>query len=467
VYTQGLPVRARQQQRRVLAPVLGLIALGICGLVVLGVVTSEVGIGAVIGGAFIALLPVGPVVAAFLWADRWEPEPPRLLLVAFLWGACVATLTALVINSSAALAADEVLGKGSGDVIGATVAAPVVEEAVKGAFLIGLLIWRRREFDGVIDGIVYAGLVAAGFAFTENILYIGRAFAEEAAAGQSGLVVTVLVLRGLFSPFAHPLFTAMMGIGVGIAALSRNKAVRVLAPLAGYLVAVLLHALWNGSAALGGGEGFLAVYVFIMVPLFAGMITFVVLQRRREQRVVAAALPGFAQAGWVAPSEIELLSSLAGRRGWRSAVQRHSGKEAAKAVGDYQAAVTELAFLRNRFARGLVDPQDRGWHDKLLSVLGQARRRAMGMPEALTAAFQRPPLGWSPPPPLPPGWVPPPPPPPWAAGWRQQPPASAQRPWPAQPPPSPNWEQPTQQLRPQNWMQRQPPPPGGGQPPRR
>ncbi|MCW2631677.1 MAG: hypothetical protein JWR88_639, partial [Pseudonocardia sp.] len=399
VYPQALPVRARRQQRHVLAPVLGLIALGICGLVVLGLVTSEVGVGAVIAGAFVALLPVGPVVAAFLWADRWEPEPPRLLLLAFLWGACVATLTALVINSSAALAADSVLGKGSGDLVSATVVAPVVEEAVKGAFLIGLLIWRRREFDGVIDGIVYAGLVAAGFAFTENILYLGRAFAEEAAAGQSGVVLTVLVLRGLFSPFAHPLFTAMTGIGVGIAALSPHKAVRVLAPLAGYLGAVLLHALWNGSAAIGGGDGFLFVYVFVMLPLFAAMITFVILQRRREQRVVAAALPSFAQAGWIAPSEVELLSSLAGRRGWRSAVQRRSGREAAKAVRDYQAAVTELAFLRNRFARGLVDPQDRSWHDELLSTLGKARRRAMGNPEALTAAFQRPPAGWSPPPP--------------------------------------------------------------------
>ena len=57
--------------------------------------------------------------------------------------------------------------------------APIVEEAVKGAFLVGLLIFRRREFDGIVDGIVYAGLVAAGFAFTENILYFGRAFTED------------------------------------------------------------------------------------------------------------------------------------------------------------------------------------------------------------------------------------------------------------------------------------------------
>ena len=211
-----IPTSGRQR-RGVLAPVLGLIALGICGLVVLGLVASSVGVGGVVVGALCALLPVGPVVASFLWIDRWEPEPPRLLLLAFLWGACFAALSALVINSSAALIADEVLGRGSGDVVGAVAVAPIVEEAVKGAFLVGLLIFRRREFDGIVDGIVYAGLVAAGFAFTENILYFGRAFTEDGPVGQAGGVFAVLVLRGVLSPFAHPLFTAMTGIGAGIA----------------------------------------------------------------------------------------------------------------------------------------------------------------------------------------------------------------------------------------------------------
>ena len=120
-----------------------------------------------------------------------------------------------MINSSAALVADEVLGRGSGDVLGAVAVAPIVEEAVKGVFLVGLLVFRRREFDGIVDGIVYAGLVAAGFAFTENILYLGRAFAEDGPVGQAGGVFAVLVLRGVLSPFAHPLFTAMTGIGAG------------------------------------------------------------------------------------------------------------------------------------------------------------------------------------------------------------------------------------------------------------
>ncbi|GEL17456.1 PrsW family intramembrane metalloprotease [Pseudonocardia asaccharolytica] len=397
---QSIPMPARTRRRRgVLAPVAGLVVLGICGLAVVGIVGSQVGPGAVIAGALCALLPVGPVVATFLWIDRWEPEPPRLLLVAFLWGAGFAALSALLINSSAMYAADQLLGRGRADVVGGAIIAPFVEEGLKGLFLVGLLVFRRREFDGIVDGVVYAGLVATGFAFTENILYIGRAFAEDGVIGQSGGVLAVLLLRGVFSPFAHPLFTAMTGIGAGIAATSRSAVVRVLAVVAGYLVAVVLHGLWNGAAILGDGAAFVGVYGFVMVPLFLAVITLVLWQRRHEQRVVAQQLPGFVQSGWIAPSEMPLLASLAGRRGWRAAVRQRSGRAAAAAVADYQAAVTELAFLRRRISRGTVRGDARRRHDEMLAELFRARARAIGMPDALAAAWRRqqPPPGWAPP----------------------------------------------------------------------
>lgn len=396
----ALPTPGRRR-RGVLGPVIGLVALAICGLLVLGLVGSSVGTGGVIVGTLCALLPVGPVVATFLWMDRWEPEPPRLLLFAFLWGACFATLSALVINSGAAYVLDGLTG--AGDVYGAVVVAPIVEEALKGAFVVGLLIFRYREFDGVVDGIVYAGLVATGFAFTENILYIGRAFAEDAMVGQSGAVLGVLLLRGVLSPFAHPLFTAMLGIGAGIAARHRSGAVRVGAVVVGYLLAVGLHALWNGSATLFGGTVFLGVYAFVMVPLFLAMAGVVVWQRRREQRTVADQLPLFAQAGWIAATEVPLLASLAGRRGWQAAVRKRSGRATAKAVVEYQAAVTELAFLRSRIARGTVGSSAPLWHDQALATLVRARIAVVGHPEALTVAMQhRGPQNWTPPPPGPP-----------------------------------------------------------------
>ena len=399
----------RQQRRGVLLPVLGVVAMGICGLVVLGLVGSQIGVLAVLVGAVGALLPVAVVVGAFLWVDRWEPEPPPLMLAAFGWGACVATLSALIINSTAKLAADEILGQGSGDLVSAVISAPLVEEGMKAAFLFGLMWVRRREFDGVLDGIVYAGLTAAGFAFTENILYFGRAFAQDGLVAAGGGVITVFVIRGLLSPFAHPLFTAMTGIGIGIAVNSHNRAVRALAPILGFLGSATLHALWNGSATIGGGIGFILVYIVIMVPLFIGMVILVVWQRRREQRVLAAQLPGLAAAGLIAPSEVGLLASLAGRRGWRAAVRRQAGSAAARAVAAYQAAVTELAFLRARMERGTAGPAARQWHDELVNALTTARAQATAHPNALRAAWPHSPPGWQPPPAgPPPGWPPPP-----------------------------------------------------------
>jgi RsiW-degrading membrane proteinase PrsW (M82 family) len=405
--TRIVPLPTQHRQRRgVLGPVLGLIALGICGLVVVAIVGRSVGFAGAVAGALCALLPVVPVVAAFLWIDRWEPEPSRNLLFAFLWGAGFAALSAILINSSASLVVDQVLGRGNGDVVGTIAVAPVVEEAAKGLFLVGLLIFRRREFDGVVDGIVYAGLVAAGFAYTENILYFGQAFADSAVIGQSGGVLGIFILRGVLSPFAHPLFTSMIGIGAGIASRSRTVAGKVVAVALGYAVAVVLHSLWNTSAILLGGPGFALVYLCIMVPLFLALVGVVVWQRRREQRVVVAQLPGFARAGWIAPSEVPLLSSLAGRRGWRSAVRRRSGKQVEKAVADYQAAITDLAFLRDRMARGTVGGESGTfWHDQALDNVIKARARAVGHPEALTVALRRhAPAnhGWTPPPPGPP-----------------------------------------------------------------
>ena len=138
----------------------------------------------------------------------------------------------------------------------AAIVAPITEEAAKGLFILLLLWMRRHEIDGVLDGIVYAGMVGVGFAFTENILYLGAAYmgGDDVGPGGFGSAIGVFVVRGIFSPFAHPLFTAFIGVGVGYAVVSRSGAARFLAPLVGYVLAVTAHAVWNGSAFFGGGQ---------------------------------------------------------------------------------------------------------------------------------------------------------------------------------------------------------------------
>ncbi|MFJ8964469.1 PrsW family intramembrane metalloprotease [Lentzea sp. NPDC102401] len=370
------PTKKRIEQRRwtVLFPVVALIALAAAGLVLFALGTSSIGIEPLLVGAAAALIPVAFVVTAFLWIDRWEPEPAKMLLFAFVWGACGATISSLAFNQTARVLGD--LLTNDGTTFTAVVGAPIVEEATKAAFLIAVFVRRRHEFDGVVDGMVYAGITAAGFAFTENIWYFGRVFLEDGLGNMGGGVIALFVLRGVLSPFAHPLFTAMTGIGVGIAATTSNATVRILAPIGGYLTAVGLHSLWNFSTTVGTGSAFINLYFLIMVPVFAGAVSIVVWQRRREQRIVAGQLAAMAQNRWIANSEVALLASLNGRRNWLRAVKRKSGDASVKAVKSYQIAVTELAFLRHRIERGTAGLSAEQRHGVLLDSLHAARAAA-------------------------------------------------------------------------------------------
>ncbi|ASU77219.1 protease PrsW [Actinopolyspora erythraea] len=364
-------------------PIAGLILLGMCGLTMLGIATARVGYLAAVVGALVALLPVGLVFAAIVWIDRWEPEPPMLLLGAFLWGVGGATACAFMLN-------DAMTGFGQALFEGTlrqhfelVVTAPLIEEAAKSLFVIALWFRRRSEFNGMVDGIVYAALTAAGFAFIENIFYFGKAFAQAGVGDMTGGVVAVFVLRGLLAPFSHPLFTAMVGIGIGLATRARGPRTRGLWPVLGFLGAVLLHAFWNASTTLGGVR-FIDIYFVIMVPIFLGTGWLVVWQRKREQRIVAQQLPALQRAGLIVPSELEKLASLSARRDWKRRVRRSSGKEAARSVRDYQIAVTELAFLQHRASTGnTTSAARRQRREKLVEELKSARRSASGSQDAI------------------------------------------------------------------------------------
>ena len=321
-----------------------LVGAGIMALVLLA---SSAPAGLVIG-VLLAALPVGPVIAAFLWLDRYEPEPLRLLGAAFGWGAVVATAAALVLQ-----ALDQFI-LGTPETWSAAIVAPITEEAAKGLFVLLLLWMRRHEIDGVLDGIVYAGMVGVGFAFTENILYLAAAYmgGDDVGPGGLGSAVGVFVVRGIFSPFAHPLFTAFIGVGVGYAVVSRRGAIRFVAPLVGYVLAVTAHAVWNGSAFFGGGRYFVLTYVVMMVPAFLMLAGFATWARRREGVMLTRALTDAAGRGFLSQAEVPWLVRLPARRASRSYALAHGGPQAERAMREYQQQAVELGFLHDRYLRG-------------------------------------------------------------------------------------------------------------------
>ncbi|MFC5727877.1 MULTISPECIES: PrsW family intramembrane metalloprotease [Nocardioides] len=322
----------------------------------------------------LAALPVGPVLAAYLWLDRYEPEPKRNLLLGLLWGAFVATVAAVVVQGLGGLVV------GWGDTTSLAIVAPITEEACKGLFLLLLLLWRRAELDGILDGLVYAGMVGIGFAFTENILYLAAAYNGTDGLGPGGVeaVTTTFVLRCVFSPFAHPLFTAFLGVGIGLAVTARSRGVRFTAPVLGYLAAVLAHALWNGSTVHGFGS-FVLVYVVIMAPALIAMVGLAYWARETEAHVLRTALTDAARRELIPATDIGWVVDLRARRQARRYARDVGGPEAERAMREYQQAAIELGYLHHRLLRGTA-PAD--WQLRGQDFLGriQAARPRIAFP---------------------------------------------------------------------------------------
>jgi len=335
--------------RLVLAMVAGLIAL-VLGLLVLLLIGIETGPVALVLGFVTATIPVPLYVALVLWIDRYEAEPLWMLTTAFFWGALIATFFAFLLNTTSAGVAGALTGSQTGgEAFAAVVSAPIVEEVGKALILFIFFFWKKDEFDGVVDGIVYASLSALGFAMTENVLYYGKA----AAAGGGGALTAVIIIRGFFAPFSHPLFTSLTGIGLGFARQSNNLAIKMLTPVVGLLMAIFMHSIWNGSAVFGGGPIFILTYIIIMVPAFFILLIVIAFALRREGQVVREYLVVDLERGLLNQDEYKQLGSIIGRMGSSFSALSRTGVKGWRARMRFNQLASELAFHRSRVARGV------------------------------------------------------------------------------------------------------------------
>ena len=295
----------------------------------------------------LALAPLPVLLLAYWWLDRYEPESLRYALAAFVWGAVVAVAIALAletwIGDAFSLSNEQM----------ATFVAPPVEESAKGLFFLAVMLRSRRAVTGLLNGLVYAGLVGVGFAFVENIGYYAVSYFgmdEFPLAGASGAAST-FVIRGIVSPFAHPLFLSSLGAAIGLAKLLRSRWLRVPAIAAGWVASVILHGLWNGAASYGGPIGFVLMYLTLGTVLL-GAVVAAVLLRSRQLRVLERSLSYMAQRGWIHPGEIPFLTRFPYRAEARRHARREGGREASRVVARYQQLATEVAFLHDAVMLG-------------------------------------------------------------------------------------------------------------------
>lgn len=260
-----------------------IIAILIFSVIVALIMFASVGPVPAVIATVVAFLPAVIYVIPLIWIDRYDPEPLWLLALAFAWGALVAVTVSFVINTIVGVVVGIGVSPEAGNAVGAVVSAPIFEEGSKGLGVVLLLIFFRKYFDDILDGIVFAGVIALGFATVENVLYYGRAIGGE--GGMGGLAV-LFVLRGIMSPFAHVTFTSMTGIGCGISRESHNKPIRIIMPFVGYIGAVTLHAIWNGMAVLGGLQGFVVGYLVLEIPFFLIFVGFAFYVMHRQGKIL-------------------------------------------------------------------------------------------------------------------------------------------------------------------------------------
>lgn len=270
-------------------------------LIVVGIMFLSIGPIAAIIAAVIAFVPAVLYILPLLWLDRYDPEPLWLLALAFAWGALVSVIFSFVVNT--------VLGAVFGGIVGGVISAPIFEEGSKGLGMLLLLIFFRRYFDDILDGVVFAGVIALGFSTVENILYYGRGLLD-------GSIIFLVFVRGILSPFAHVTFTSMTGIGCGISRESHNTFVRITLPIMGYICAVMLHALWNGMAFLGGGGAFLVGYIFLEIPFFLIFVGFTIYVMYRQNKILKEMLAIDVARGLIKQEHLDTATSLFGSLFW-------------------------------------------------------------------------------------------------------------------------------------------------------
>ena len=333
--------------------------------------------------AWYALPTLAFWIVVFLVVDRFRPQRPLIWFLALGWGACVATWLAVNVNTWAASHLGVV---GTGDPTAAARAsifvAPFVEEAMKATVLFWMAALVRYRLVSKVTLVCLGGLSAAGFAFTENIIYYAQAImyaAQNISVGNAQDAVTQTVLqRGVYTAFGHPLFTIMTAIGVAIGVRSRSKVVRIFAPLAGYMIAVGLHMTFNSQISLEPENVLMMLYVVALL-LVLSVVIYVVRQVLVQGRLMRVRLADYVRAGWLEPDDPAVFARLRTRlradviavsRGWRCWL----------ATNRLQRAMTELAYLRDAEVRGLVDSAGSGRARELLRSISEMRTSAVADP---------------------------------------------------------------------------------------
>jgi protease PrsW len=252
---------------------------------------------------FFGFVPMFFFAAFVYWLDRYEKEPKILLGAAFFWGVVIAAGGAFIINTIFGVGIFMFTGsEGTAEIGTTSIVAPFVEEFLKGLAVAIVFFLFYKEFDSVLDGIIYGAIAALGFAATENTIYIYRnGYLEGGWGGMLFLVFVRVILVG----WQHPFYTAFTGIGFAVARTNKNILIKLTAPLIGYGVAVATHAFHNTFGGLIGGLGGLAAGTFVDWVGWTLMLVFIIWMINHERGIVQTNLRSEVIAGLISQAQYQ------------------------------------------------------------------------------------------------------------------------------------------------------------------
>jgi protease PrsW len=299
--------------------------------------------------ALLVAIPLAFIPAFFFswflyWLDRYEKEPRWLLLMTFFWGGFVAVIGTLIIATFFQIGFNIVLNDAIlEDIAGGSITAPVVEEFWKGLAVMAVFLMFRKEFDSILDGVIYGGIAGLGFAATENVLYFMSQYAD---AGWTGMFSNFALRVGVFA-WGHPFYTAFIGLGFAMARMNKNVLVKIFAPIVGYLLAVFAHAFHNTSLIFVTGLESLAFIILLEWASWFIFLGFIIWMIRHEQGLLKKHL------------QEEVSNGLINESQYKTAVSffQFSARLAALSSGAYRATnhfyqyLGELAHKKEQVAK--------------------------------------------------------------------------------------------------------------------
>lgn len=226
--------------------------------------------------AVVGLLPSFIWLLFYLHKDS-HPEPKKLVLKVFFWGALTGPAALILQLGARWLCAPTedfnffLATLGQNDfrfILNILLFAPLTEEFLK-FFVVRQTVLKNPAFDEPIDAMVYLVVSALGFAATENLLNI---FTASSLSLHTAL--SIAVARFLSATFLHTLASATLGYFLALSLLNFKKRYWIFA--LGFFLAFALHSFYNFLTwyfYYQGNLGNFVIAAFIFLVLLGGLVS--------------------------------------------------------------------------------------------------------------------------------------------------------------------------------------------------